>query len=174
MLVSYQPSREPSLTNCMKGCGAPWTLWTLRWLQVATLTSFRWKIDSWALEERGREQATAETRTWEVSLLGEQLCVKVGAEKGTYLCVQCSRGIEVCGRTKANWLFGFRCIWPDNMRQPGIATVPTGSFFSPHLRPFTQIRMQINNTVGVGLYILLPFLSLMQNKHKWPQGGILL
>lgn len=36
----HQPSRDPSLTNYMKGCEAPWTLWTLKWFQVARTTSF--------------------------------------------------------------------------------------------------------------------------------------
>ena len=53
-----------------------------------------------ALEEEGRGKATAETR--EASLMGDWLCVKVGAEKGAYLGVLCIRRTKVYGRTKAN------------------------------------------------------------------------
>lgn len=154
----------------MKGCEAPWTLWTLKWFQVARMTSFG--VKNRFLGSGGRRQGKGYSRNKRGILDGGLVVCEGGCRERRLSGCPVHQENQGLWQNKSKLIFlglvsSGQTIWSSLE----LSLFPLGGFFSSYLWTFYP-NDEADQQHG-GCWVLFPFpLSLScRQEHKWPHEG---
>lgn len=157
----------------MKGCEAPWTLWNLKWFQVARTTSFG--VKNRFLCSGGRRQGKGYSRNKRGILDGGVVVCEGGCRERHLSGCPVHQENQSLWQNKSKLIFlglgsSGQTIWSSLE----LSLFPLGGFFFLLSVDILSKWWGRSTTWWVLSFISIPFVSVMQTKTQVTPWGILL